>query len=469
MFRDAERTARWLLLTLCLALLKLILYVYDSDPQTFSGDSGSYLTTALTKWIPPDRSFLYGFVVRLLTLNSHSLNSVVAFQTFAGLGTALCVAAMLTRFFQARFVIASVIATAVALEPQQVLYERFILTESLSCFAFTLFVLLALEYLKSRRLWTLIVLQITGIVLVAFRVTFVPVVLVSSIVLPLCLFVFIDGKKASTALRLRQVAIHFLISVLLFIGLHQAYQAWNGSLSKLPPAYTYADGFFLLSNVSPLVKPGDTDNAVIAEILRQPMMWGTRPWEWNARNAEMFSPGGLVPKIKKAFNDDYRANAESRRIARKVILRDPVGFFGLAFDSYQKFFSKPYMLQTMKFEAGMAGSGPDELRLFAVFHLDATELAEHDTVTRKYYLASWPYYILLIHTPLVLLGSLFVAKSESRKFLWFLLIIGTLHVVVVQTLGVEPSPRHNHAVVILLALGVGVFAERFMRWSPKSK
>src|SRR4030095_15550547 len=108
------------------------------------------------------------------------------------------------------------------------------------------------EYLRGRRLWTLIVLQITGIVLVAFRVTFVPVVLVSSIVLPLFLFVFVDGKRPSRAWRLRQVAIHFSCSLLLFVGLHQAYKAWNGSLSKLPPAYSYADGFFLLSNVSPL-------------------------------------------------------------------------------------------------------------------------------------------------------------------------------------------------------------------------
>src|SRR4030095_6618066 len=178
MFRDPERTARWLLLTLSLALLKLILYVYDSDPQAFFGDSGSYLTTALIKWIPPDRSFLYGFVIRYLTINSHNLNSVVAVQTLAGLGTALCVAAMMTRFFQARFLVAAVIAAAVGVEPQQVMYERFVLTESLSGFFFTLFVLLALEYLRGRRLWTLIVLQITGIVLVAFRVTFVPVVLV---------------------------------------------------------------------------------------------------------------------------------------------------------------------------------------------------------------------------------------------------------------------------------------------------
>jgi len=467
MFRDPEKAARWLSLTLSLALLKLILYVYDSDPQVFFGDSGSYLTTALIKWIPPDRSFIYGFVVRFLTINSHSLNSVVATQTLAGIGTALCVAVVLMRYFQTRFAVAAVIATALVLEPQQLMYERFILTESLSCFFFTLFILLALEYLKLRKLWPLIVLQIAGIVLVSFRVTFVPAVLAASVMLPFLLLFFVDGKTLPLSMRVRSLAIHLLVSVGLFTGLHTAYKAWNGSLSDLPPAYSYADGFFLLSNVSPLVRPGDTDNAVIAGILQQPLVYGSRPWEWNARNAEMFSPDGLVPKIQRALKDDYKANAEARRIARKVILRDPVGFLGLAADSYLKFFSKGYMLDTMRFEAGMSGLLDDELKLLNRFHLDATELAVHNTITRKYYLAAWPYFILLVHAPLVLLGAMFVVNREARKFLWFLVLIGTLHVAVVQTLGVEPSPRHNHAVAILLAIGIGILAERFTRRQPQ--
>jgi hypothetical protein len=125
------------------------------------------------------------------------------------------------------------------------------------------------------------------------------------------------------------------------------------------------------------------------------------------------------------------------------------------------------MLDTMRFEAGMSGLLDDELKLLNRFHLDATELAVHNTITRKYYLAAWPYFIFLVHAPLVLLGAMFVVNHEARKFLWFLVLIGTLHVAVVQTLGVEPSPRHNHAVAILLAIGIGILAERFARRQPQ--
>jgi hypothetical protein len=343
------------------------------------------------------------------------------------------------------------------------MYERFILTESLSGFFFTLFLLLALEYVRSRHAWALILLNVTGIVLVSFRVTFVPAILLASVVLPFFTLVLLEGKRPPLLLRLRQFAIHLAISLALFFGLHSAYKSWNGSLSKLPPAYTYADGFFLLSNVSPLVKPDDTDNPIIADILRQPLVYGSKPSEWNARNAEMFSEDGLAPKIQRALKDDYYANQESRRIAWNVIFRDPIGFTRLAVNGYLKFFSRSYLLNSMQFEAGMAGLSKDALELVARFHLDATELTEHSTVTRFYYLAARPYYVFLIHTPLVLIGALFVVGREFRKFILFLLILCTLHVVVIQVLGVEPSVRHNHAVAVFLAIAVGVIVERFAR------
>jgi hypothetical protein len=458
MFRDAEKSVRWLLLVFVLALLKFIAYVYDSDPQAFFGDSGSYLTTALIKWIPPDRSFLYGFLVRYLTINSHSLNSVVAFQTFAGIGTALMVAAMLTRYFQVRFRVASVVAIALALEPQHLMYERFILTETFSATVMAGALFLALEYLYRGRLGHLALFQLAGTLLIAFRVTFVPLVFVASVVLPAVRFIW---NRSDT--RWRQAGIEFAVSLLLLLGLHQAYKSWNGSLSEKPPAYHYADGFFLLSNVSPLVRPEDTDDPRIAELLRQPLIYGNHLEEWNSRNAEMFAGDGLVPRIQKAVKDDYRANLECKRIARRVIFRDPIGFLGLAADSYRKFFSRDYMKMVMEFEAAMQPLSTDELNLLARFHLSATELATHKTVTRKYYLAALPYYILLIHTPLILIASTIVGGSELRKFSVFLLLICSVHVAVVQVLGVEPSPRHNHAVAIFLAIAVGVMAERLAR------
>ena len=153
-------------LAIFLGITKLTVYIFDSHPQVFLGDSLSYLTTAILGWIPPDRSFVYGFLMRSLTSRARSLNSIVAFQTFAGIVTSLVTAGILVRFMRVSFAIASVIATLLALEPQQLLFERFLLTESIGTALFAIFLFLAFEYLRRRQIWVLAGVQIIGITLV---------------------------------------------------------------------------------------------------------------------------------------------------------------------------------------------------------------------------------------------------------------------------------------------------------------
>ncbi|HLQ76479.1 MAG TPA: hypothetical protein VK210_03945, partial [Terriglobia bacterium] len=254
MYRQHEKIVRWLALTMVLSCLKLIMFVLDSNPQVFLGDSGTYLATAQAKLIPPDRSFVYGFLVRLLTRNSHSLHSVVAAQAFAGIATSLLVAYILIRFFNTRFVIAALAAIVLTLEPQQLLFERFVLTESFSTAAFALLVFLALEYLRGRRLWVLACMQVAGVILISLRMTFLPAVLITTILAPIIAF-WRERKRG-----LWPVGVHLAISVVLFAGLHSGYKHWYGWLANQPPAYSYADGFFLIANVSTLVTPEDTDD-----------------------------------------------------------------------------------------------------------------------------------------------------------------------------------------------------------------
>jgi hypothetical protein len=462
----AVEAVRWLSLTIFLGFAKLIVFVFDSNPQFFLGDSMSYLTTAMLKWIPPDRSFVYGFLIHDLTTRSRSLSSLVAVQTCAGIGTALLTAVILVRFIRAPFAIAAAVAAVLALEPQQLLYERFVLTESLSTAFFALFVLLGLEYLRARKLWTLVAVQITGVILVAFRVTYLPMVAVAAVAAPFlgCLGGNPGSSGTERSLRSRalgQLAIRLFISLSLFLGLHTAYKNWNGWLSNLPPAYTYADGFFLLANTSPLVTAADADDPELVSVLSRPLVYGNALQQYNSRNAEMFADDGLVERIKGVLKDDYRANIEAKRIAFRVIFRDPLGFTRLAFQTYLKFYCRDYMSEILRDEEGMMEMGPDELKLVSHYHLDAQGLPLMKTLTRQYHFAAWPLYILLVHTPLVLLLCIIVAPEETRRLLLFLLVIATVQVGAVQMLGVEPSPRHLHFASVALAIALGVLAARF--------
>jgi hypothetical protein len=454
-----DKAFKWLALTLFLGALKLIMFVYDSNPQVFLGDSGSYLATAMIKWIPPDRSFVYGFLVRFLTQNSHSLHSVLAVQTLAGIGTSLLAAVILIRFFNTGFTIAAAVATALTIEPQQLLFERFILTESISTAWFALVLLLTLEYVRGQRLRMLALVQLGGVILIAFRLTFLPVVAITTVAAPLFAWA-VRQKEQQRALW--QLGMHLALSATLFAGLHSAYKRWNGWLSDKPPAYSYSDGFFLISNVSPLVKPSDTENVDLIPVLSLPLVHAQDPRNMNTRNAEMFVEGGIVQRIQKALKDDYRANVEARLIARRVIFRDPLGFLQLGMQTYLKFYDKEYMALVLRDEAGISVIDPGVMKMLATYHLDAYDLGSKLTITKKYYLASWPFYVLLANTPVALLLCVLAARKPAR-LLWFLLLITSVHTAAIVILGVEPSPRHLHAATVPLAIGAGLLAARVSR------
>jgi hypothetical protein len=457
---NRARPNHWFVLAAILSFMKLVIFVLDSSPQVYLGDSMSYLATAMLGWIPPDRSFVYGYVVYGLTTRSLSLSSLVAVQTVAGIATSLLTAGILVRYFRTSFTIAAAAAIAITLEPQQLLFERFVMTESLSTAVFALFLWVVMEYLRSRKLWALAVMQVLGVILVAFRVTFVPLLATATILAPLLAGDVWRVLPSQWKRLLPQLGIHALISAGLFVGLHSVYKRWNGALSNLPPAYSYADGFFLLSNVSPLVTTADTDKPDVAAVLASPLAYAAEPNKMHARNSEMFDVDGIVPRLQRALKNDYQANAEAKRIAWRVIFRDPVGFMRLAIQTHLKLYSKPYIDEILKEEAGVRGLSTEELKTLTHYHLAAEDLPFKRNITREYYFAIWPYCVVLINTPLALLAGLLLSGKDTRTAMCFLLFVVTVHSTVLQVLSVEPSIRHHHATAVPLAIGLCLIVSR---------
>jgi hypothetical protein len=62
----------WLLFFGSILLLKLALFAIDPNPKLLSGDSWSYIHTALTDWIPEARSYFYGYVITCSTYWLHA-------------------------------------------------------------------------------------------------------------------------------------------------------------------------------------------------------------------------------------------------------------------------------------------------------------------------------------------------------------------------------------------------------------
>jgi len=81
----------------------------------------------------------------------------------------------------------------------------------------------------------------------------------------------------------------------------------------------------------------------------------------------------------------------------------------------------------------------------------------------------WPYCLVLINAPLILLATLLYSGKDARTSLLFLLIIIAVHSTALQVASVEPSIRHHHATAIPLAMSLSLIAGSFIGKRNKTR
>jgi hypothetical protein len=137
----------------------------------------------------------------------------------------------------------------------------------------------------------------------------------------------------------------------------------------------------MLASLSPLVEPSDTDNPVIADVLRQPLVHGNQLEKWNARNAELFDVDGLVPRIQKVINDDSpRECGMAEKLQEGCCSPRPVGVLSLGL-GYVSIVFRQRLHEANHGVRGGDVSRSQRMRLsfLGAFISKATELATHNT------------------------------------------------------------------------------------------
>jgi hypothetical protein len=163
--------AWWLFCALIFAL-KLLLLWLESTTKLYMGDSGSYIHTALTGSIPSDRSYFYGYLVRWLAVWPHSFTPLLVAQALASGATAIVFVLICSRFFRMSKRLSFLFGLMCALDPCQLVWERYVMTESFSLLVYVLVLYWSLAYLRDRRLWQLALVQALSVLLIGFRMSF---------------------------------------------------------------------------------------------------------------------------------------------------------------------------------------------------------------------------------------------------------------------------------------------------------
>src|SRR5439155_17809727 len=115
----------WWLFCLAIIVLKFLLLALDPLPKLYLGDSFSYIWTAISGWIPSDRSFFYGYVIRWLSVWTGSLTSLLIVQVLLSAFIAIIVAWICRAVFELPKKLSFLFGFLCSIDPLQLAWERY--------------------------------------------------------------------------------------------------------------------------------------------------------------------------------------------------------------------------------------------------------------------------------------------------------------------------------------------------------
>jgi hypothetical protein len=465
----AARSARavaWLAFAAALLAGKAAWLAVDADPAVFLGDSESYLATALEGWIPPDRSFAYGYVLRPLAVWSGSLSPVVYFQALLGAGSAIVLAWLLIRYFAVPEWLGFTVALLWGItEPLGLLLERHVLAETCALFVLAVFIATACRYLASGNVRLLILANALSTVLVSLRTVYIPVSISLAIILPLLARSSAESVPEQRAPSWRSTSMLIALSVVTVFGFHQLYKVAFGQLAGRPPAYQAAEGLFLLATWSPLLIAEDfPDRDLGRDVVRHASCAGT------TREAARWQRGCLIDALVTQTGSDYVANRIARTVATNIATRDPLGVIRLTVGSWRDYLSLDLMKAAVHQDRPQDPLPTRAAKLlrerFGLSNIEALQSALRPT--DRWFFANSAWYVFLAASPLVAVAALPIALPRVRRPL--LLVAAVILVLLGATVAssLRVSPRFLHPVAWLVMMPLAVLVSSLFGRRPSS-
>jgi hypothetical protein len=466
-FRVAN--AWWLFCALVLAI-KLLLLWLDPTPKLFLGDSGSYIRTALIGSIPRDRSYFYGYLVRWLAVWPHSFTPLLVVQALASGATAIVFTLICSRFFQMSNGLSFLFGLLCALDPCQLVWERYVMTETFSLLVYVVVLYWSLAYLRNRRLWQLAVVQALSVLLIGFRMSYLLVVQACTILLPLIAFARCgvqalrnrSGARAPEAGVLKTRLTQVVASIAMMFIMHGAYKQANGWLSNRQPAYLYDAGSHLVAVWAPALQPSDATDSRFRELIANGHQFKID--DPTLRNAQHFGQGFLVDRWREIENDRRKSDRIARETAMNALRRRPLQIAGLALRTYMGYWGIASIQSYARVDLGGVELTDDQVKMLAekfgfqtVKHLPAQPYS----LLQQYFLAAWPYYFIVVVSPLVCAFAIWL--SRDRAFALLLFIHASILMVVITALSPQACIRYLQPVSVLTLFSIAICVDWLAR------
>jgi hypothetical protein len=246
------------------------------------------------------------------------------------------------------------------------------------------------------------------------------------------------------------VGLHLAVSICALFLLHQSYKRLNGRLAGREPAYLHASGLTMLAAWAPALKPSDSSDPRLSQLIANGDQFHLKDIE--ARNAQLYFPGGLLDSWKKIEPNEITQNDVAKQAALHALLHRPIPVLKLGVQTFQDYWDFGGMRKTTKIDLQTIFPWDTNLREAAArFHV-VPPRREHATMYRllqRYQILAQPYYYIVLLSPLVCSCLVFLLR-DGNSFLLLLhswILLGTI-----TLMAMGPTARYLQPMSLLTIL-----------------
>lgn len=475
----AKHWQYWSGLLLAVVAIKAVLYWLDPSMMYFLGDSNSYLYSAATGWVPPDRSYEYGTFIRIVTRGGRYLDLLVPAQVAASAASCLVLGVLLVRFFDCSRPIAALAVLACALEPIQLMYERYVMTESLSLFVFALFLLTLMVYLRRNAWWLLVAAAGLAVVTVSLRTAYMPAVLGSGLLAVLYQWLVPPGgayrgldsvsrsktgrndEGATRPKRRWMAAVHLLA----FLATFSLAYTWEER-----PRGSSDAGFFLLSAWGPVLAEEDyplnpTMQELVAGLPEHCNLGGI-----HGRAVNLWYTDCLSAKIKERFADRNEANRFAAAEAFKALLYDPAAVFYLGFRTWAAVWDDGALSGIVRVDRGAYPDPPADFAemVFNFYDKDISGWNNKTTLTNQYYYSASYWYRLVSLMPVLMLIWWWMTRRRLSPFSLIVTCSALLLLLTTSVIATNTTVRFYHGIGWLAIIALASSVSELAGWRRRA-
>lgn len=441
-----------------LLAIKLAWLLGDPTLRLFMGDSASYLHSGLTGWMPPDRSFTYGILVRISAVVFTSPLALVLLQTLFGIATSVLLTGLLHRGLGVRFGLAAMAGLLLALDPGQLLYERMIMAESAGTLALAAHVVLLAIYAHTGHWRWMVRAAVFGIAAVSLRFSLLPVVLGLAVTVPLIAVLQARTLPPSRPLVLAwRLGIALAATGVLHLAYTQSYRLMPGGEATYMPA----SGMMRIGLVAPMIRPEHFEGTgVPGTVLEAVRLSLADPRQ---RERHVWTPDGLYQTLARHTDDPEQV---ARVVTSRALRDDPLQLVVLGMGNLADYFDGP--LRRWRIDDDLGQRAPDPVVLESLrrnLHYDYDGVAGTDSLSTRWFRAGAPWLIacLFLLAPLALLALAMNWRTPARPVA-LVLCLASLGLVASHTLFAHiPSLRYLHPLPWFVLANLAVLAETWLR------